>query len=82
MHLSWLTDIVFPAGLILLAFILRMWDTGEWGQGREGGGVGEGAKRRENKVRGEKETLKVPNNRPRKKKILICKIGENTVLTI
>lgn len=31
-HLSWLADIEFPAGLILPAFILRMWDMGreEW----------------------------------------------------
>lgn len=67
-HLSWLTDIVFPAGLILPAFILRMWDTGRVGTG---GGVGEsggGCREKGNKVRGEKETLKVPNNRSRKKK--------------
>lgn len=54
MHLSWLSDIVFSAGLILPAFRLRMWATGREGTaGREGG---RGWEKEGYKVREEKET--------------------------
>lgn len=46
---------------------------GEGGVGGEGEEMGVAAG---NKVRGEKETLKVPNDRPRKKKCQISKLGE------
>lgn len=43
-HLSRLADIVFPAGLILPAFRLRMWATGREEGGGKRGGVGRGEK--------------------------------------
>lgn len=66
---------LFPAGLILPAFTLRMWATGREGEGRAGeggGGAGEGRKTRWEE---KEETLNVLNEMPAKGKHskLICK---------
>lgn len=66
---------LFPAGLILPAFTLRMWATGREGEGRAregGGGAGEGRKTRWEE---KEETLNVLNEMPGKGRHskLICK---------